>query len=50
MIQRIKKSVAAATLVASLAGGGTLIAANAGNMIAATADAGLPGPIGDLKK
>jgi len=43
MTNRIKKYVAAATLAVSLGGGGTLIAANATNMIASTADAGMPG-------
>ncbi len=42
MSNRIRKYVAAATLAASLAGGGSLITANAANMIASTADAGQP--------
>jgi len=41
MTNRIKKLVAAAALAVSLGGGGTLIAANT-NMIATTADAGMP--------
>lgn len=42
---RIKKYVAAATLVVSVGGGGALIASNASSMIASTADAGQPGGI-----
>ena len=42
-MNRIKKYVAAAALAASLAGGGSLLAANATHMIATTADAGMPG-------
>lgn len=42
MTERMKKFAAAVTLTASLAGGGGLIAANAANMIASTANAGQP--------
>ena len=42
MMDRIKKSVAAITLAAGVAAGGSLIAANASNVIASTANAGQP--------
>lgn len=43
MTARIKQYVAAFTLAGSLAGGGSLIALNASNTIASTANAGQPG-------